>query len=86
MIESKSMFAKRIKKPIWWVSKYCSRGIIPTDSRGFVIVEEALKKINNRKRGRPKKAKSQKFVRFQVFVQPRHKKMLEHLVRELRKD
>lgn len=50
MLESKSMFAKRIKKPICWVSMYCKRGILPTNERGMIIVERALDILNNNKK------------------------------------
>ena len=68
MLESKSMFAKRIGRPLDYVQKMCNRGVFPTDERGRVIVEQAVRQYNMRHRGRPKKRGA--LVSVQVRVRP----------------
>lgn len=85
MYESKSMFAKRIKKPICWVVMYCKRGVFPTNERGFVFVPDALKAFNNpRHRGRPRKESSERIIPVRVFVRRRQRKVIIEVAKELR--
>ena len=67
MIESKSMFARRIGKPIAYVSVMCKRGVFPVDARGFVLTDAALAAYRGRRKvGRP--AEKGKRVRVTVYV------------------
>lgn len=85
MIESKSRFARRIGKPIWWVGIYVRRGIIPVNDRGFVLVDGALAILRKpRKRGRPRVPKSEQIVRVGVYVRRRQKKAIIEAAKELR--
>lgn len=54
MIESKSHFARRINKPMSYVSHNVRRGNIVLDERGFVQVEQSIERLNKMRRGRPK--------------------------------
>lgn len=55
MMESKSMFARRIGRPLNYVIQMCKRGVFPTDDNGRVMVESAMRWYNAHKRGRPQK-------------------------------
>ena len=85
MLESKSMFAKRIRKPICWVVMYCKRGIFPTDHRGFVYVDAALRAFQHgRKRGRPRIEYSERIIPVKCWVKNRQKKAIIEIAKELR--
>lgn len=85
MIESKSRFARRIGKSIEWVCAYCRRGVIPTNDRGYVFVEEAARALLHRRpRGRPRKEKSEAIIPVRVWVRRRQKKVIIEVAKELR--
>lgn len=85
MIESKSRFARRIGKPVKFVSEYCRRGVLPTNEHGFVIVEQALKVLaDRRRRGRPRVDPNERIIPMRVWVRRRQKKVVKQLVKELR--
>ena len=85
MIESKSRFARRIGKSIEWVCAYCRRGVIPTNDRGYVFVEEATRALmHRRRRGRPKVEHDDAIVLVPVFVRRRQKKVIIEVAKELR--
>lgn len=85
MIESKSRFARRIGKSVWWVSVYCRRGIIPTNERGFVMVDVALKRLSSRRRrGRPSLPRADLIVPVRVWVRRRQKRVIQEIAREMR--
>lgn len=85
MVESKSRFARRIGKSVWWVAVYVRRGIIPVSDRGFVLVDDALRALaNRRRRGRPRLARSEQIVRVGVYVRRRQRKVIIDIAKELR--
>lgn len=85
MIESKSRFARRIGKPVKFVSEYCRRGVLPTNDHGFIMVEDALKALATRRRpGRPRVERSEQIIPVRVWVRRRQKKVVQQLVKELR--
>lgn len=49
------MFARRIGRPLNYVVQMCKRGVFPTDERGRVMVESAMRWYNAHRRGRPQK-------------------------------
>lgn len=85
-IESKSMFAKRIKKSVQFVSVYCKRGIFPINDRGFVLVEDALREFKKRRNpGRPKLKVRDKIVPVRVYVARKHRKAIIEMAAEYRR-
>lgn len=85
MIESKSRFARRIGKPIWWVGIYVRRGIIPVNDHGFVQVEAAIAALHRRRpRGRPALPRDEQIIPVRVYVRRRQKKAIIEMAKELR--
>jgi hypothetical protein len=85
MVESKSMFARRIKKPLWYVTRHVKRGNIVLDARGRVQVEQSRERLSKLKPGRPKLSiNGEKIVRVEVWIKRKKKKILKDLVKEIK--
>lgn len=84
MLESKSNFARRIKKTLPYVAYHVKRGNVVLNERGYVRVEESQENLRKVKPGRPKLPRTEKKVAITLYVPRRQVKVLKSFIKELR--